>query len=193
MFRTLTIAALIALPIALVLLHLAAGKRLRAPESQDRRRFPRLESLSGIATAVSFVVLVLTGFYETLTSAGMMHGYPLMLHMAAGGAFAFFLIILILHRAESCWIGLHPSECENPPRFHPLQKFCFWVLVFLSLVLILTAVLAMYPLMGTGEQYLLLDLHRYAALGALVVAVIYVYLGFARRPVRVSASQGEAA
>lgn len=115
-------------------------------------RFPVLDKLLALAVALSFVVLALTGFYAALLGHELT-GYLLICHTGSGGAFAGSLALLAVFRAEVEGCGC---------------KCLFWILVLGGLGVVLSAVVMMQPWFGTHGQEVLVELHRYSALVALV-------------------------
>ena len=51
----------------------------------------------------------------------------------------------------------------------------FWLLLFSGLAVCLTMLLSMLPLFGTDGLEILLDIHRYAGLLAVVALVVHLY------------------
>jgi len=56
------------------------------------------------------------------------------------------------------------------------RKICFWLILFLALPVILSAVLSMFTLFGTYGQELLLGLHRYSTLSLALFSMAWLYL-----------------
>ena len=60
------------------------------------------------------------------------------------------------------------------------QKISFWLIVLVSLPVILSILLTMYPLFGTHGQEVLLYLHEYSALILVLVVVANFLFGQAK-------------
>lgn len=159
------------------------------------QRFSLLEILRKLVYLLAilcFVVLAVTGFYNRLIFDEPLSGYLLMLHATAAPVFAVCLAVLALMWADHCrfsgndWPWLSHLICrlcqKSPEQNKPseksgiMQKICFWLIILLSLPLILSIVLSMFPLFGTSIQKLLFDFHRYSALLLAMVAIIHTYL-----------------
>jgi hypothetical protein len=99
----------------------------------------------------------------------------------AGGLFAVSLSAVLLLRA-----GAYRPDAEPPagdtcvscpilksvPRAHLLTGL-FWTLTAAGFILVVTALLSMLPILHFGAQFPLLETHRYAALAALLAAVVF--------------------
>jgi len=176
MFHVITIVAVAIVAAGIAVRHFTAKGAAAAAAPPEARRFPRLDSLAGLALALTFVVLVLTGFVRGLVG-GAWSDWLLLTHVGTGAAFAVVLAVLVVFRAEACRFG--PGA--GPRRFSEAQKVCFWLIALTGLCLILTQAVAMLPLLGTWWQDFIADLHRYVALAALLAGMVYAYLAFVRR------------
>ncbi|MFA6563911.1 MAG: hypothetical protein WCV00_18565 [Verrucomicrobiia bacterium] len=115
-------------------------------------RFPVLDKLLTLVMGLSLAVLALTGFYAVLLGHELT-GYLLVCHTGTGGAFAGSLALLAVLRAEA------ESCC---------CKCLFWTLLIGGMGVVLTAVVMMQPWFGTHGQEVLVELHRYSSLLAVV-------------------------
>lgn len=124
-------------------------------------------------TIVSFAVLAVTGFGPLIFSKALT-GYILMTHATFAPVFAGSLAVLVLltvHRNrfdKNDW-PLFKGSCL-------IRKVCFWLIIILSLPVILSSVLSMFPIFGTQGQKCLLIIHRYCAITFAVVALIHTFL-----------------
>ena len=180
MFHVITIVAVAIVAAGIAVRHFAARGAAAAAAPPEARRFPRLDALAGLALALTFVVLVLTGFVRGLVG-GAWSDWLLLIHVGTGAAFAVVLAALVVLRADACRLGSGAA----PGRFSDAQKVCFWLIALAGLCLILTAAVAMLPLLGTWWQDFIADLHRYAALAALLAGMVYAYLACGRRGSRI--------
>jgi len=115
-------------------------------------RFPALDKLLTLVMVLSLALLALTGFYAALLGHELT-GYLLICHTGSGGAFAGSLALLAVFRAEAESCGC---------------KCLFWTLVLGGLGVVLSAVVMMQPWFGTHGQKVLVELHRYSSLLAVV-------------------------
>lgn len=149
----------------------------------------KLKNLVYLLTLLSFVVLVVTGFYPVLVLGEHLCGYLLMVHTSAGGVFSACLAFLAISWAQqnrfnqSDWPWLRrlirkeaAKEKFFPQNSDLARKACFWAILMLTLPVILSVILSMFPLFGTAGQYLLLNTHRYSTLLLAMVAIVHTYL-----------------
>ena len=61
-------------------------------------------------------------------------------------------------------------------RYELLTKICFWLIVVLALLVILSIVLNLFLVFGIDGQEFLLHLHGYSALALVVVGILHTYL-----------------
>ena len=180
MFHIITIVAIAVVAAGIAVWHFCAKGAAAAAAPPEARRFPRLDALAGLVLALTFVLLVLTGFLRDLVGIRLAD-WLLLIHVGTGAAFAVVLAALVVFRADACRLG--PSA--GPQRFSDAQKVCFWLIAFSGLCLILTVAVAMLPVLGTWWQDFIVDVHRYVALAALLVGMVYAYLAFVRRGAKV--------
>ncbi len=124
----------------------------------ERTKLARASILGG---GLATVVLALTGFGGTLW--GHLGGYPLLVHTAAGALFA-----LCLATGALILAGSHTAPS--------LKSLCFWVLGTSGVALILSVLVAMVPLLGTGAQHAALTVHTVAAVIFVLTAALYAVL-----------------
>ena len=157
-----------------------------------RRDSKRLVYVLGIA---SFIILILTGFLPILFTGNSLTGVALLLHVVAAPVFAVCIAIVGIIRADSH--RFEPGELRN--RFGLVteknngksskkqvnsvgQKITFWLFLLLSLPVMVSMILSMYPLFGTYGQEVLSHLHGYSALFLVIAVVMSFYLpGFTRK------------
>lgn len=198
MFQTISILAFLTTVVAIVIHWLAAP--VSAVQVLRLLRIDKQASLLGmlkklcyLVAAVSFLILGFTGFYPLLVRGEHISGYLMMIHATFSPVFALCLAILALTWAshfrfvrDDCpcvqrflrrVTRLRPAVPEGPCRWASVgRKVAFWAVMALSLPLIVSILLGMYPLFGTPWQELLLALHRWTALVFAIVAVLLTYL-----------------
>ncbi len=152
-----------------------------------------LKKLCYLVAVVCFVILGFTGFYPLLVRGEHISGYLMMIHATFAPVFALCLAILVL-----TWAGRYRFEVKECPclqrllrrvtrlsipeppgacqRTLVMQKGAFWAVVVLSLPLILSILLSMFPLFGTPWQNLLLATHRWTAVAFAVATLLLSYL-----------------
>ncbi|MFH1370539.1 MAG: cytochrome b/b6 domain-containing protein [Planctomycetota bacterium] len=147
-----------------------------------------LRKLVFLLAMLCFVVLVVTGFVPVIFLGSSIHGWWLFIHAIAAGVFAACLAVLAVLWADKNrldknywpWLNwiLHrqPKSTAPPEKYELKLRICFWLILVLSLPVILSAVLSMFPLFGTYWQEILLQLHRYSTLLLSLFAIAYLYL-----------------
>ncbi len=152
-----------------------------------------LKKLCYLLTVVCFVVLGFTGFYPLLARGGHISGYLMMIHATFAPIFAICLAILGLtwasgfrfEKTDCPWVQrllrrvtrMQVSVPEGACKWSlTVQKGAFWAVVVLSLPLILSILLSMFPLVGTHWQEILLAAHRWTAVVFAVAVIILTYM-----------------
>ena len=158
-----------------------------------RRDSKRLVYVLGIA---SFIILILTGFLPILFTGNSLTGVALLLHVVVAPVFAVCIAIVGI-----IWADAHrfvPGELRN--RFGLVteknngksskkqvnsvgRKITFWLVLLLSLPVMVSMILSMYPLFGTHGQEVLLNLHGYSALFLVIACVASFCFGIGVKPV----------
>jgi cytochrome b subunit of formate dehydrogenase len=151
-----------------------------------------LKKLVYLVTVLCFLVLALTGFWPLLVRGQHISGYLMMIHATFAPVFALCLAILAVtwagsysFAADDCaWVQrllrrttrLRVSAEEKPWRCSRLlQKVTFWLILFLALPLILSVIVSMFHLLGTGWQHTTLAIHRWTGLAFVIVAILFTY------------------
>jgi cytochrome b subunit of formate dehydrogenase len=147
-----------------------------------------LRKLVFLLALLCFVVLAVTGFVPRVVFGEAISRYWLMVHATAAPVFAGCMAILAVLWADknrlnkNYWPWLNkivrrqPKSTTPPEKYELKLKICFWAILVLSLPVIGTAVLSMFPLFGTHWQELCLQLHRYSTLLLSLFAICYLYL-----------------
>jgi formate dehydrogenase subunit gamma len=156
------------------------------PIAPPLRRLSVWERLLLLAAGVSFAVLAVTGFFPAIVHDEPLRGYLLMIHMVAAPVFAVALAAMALTWQRECRFRRHdaawlrgallrrqPRNDLPAGRFDAAQKIAFWTLVSCGASCIATMALAMLPLWGPEGIALLVEIHRYSALAALVAAIFH--------------------
>ncbi len=147
-----------------------------------------LRKLVFLLALLCFVILAVTGFVPRVVIGEAISGWWLFIHAIAAGIFAACLAILAVLWADenrldkNYWPWLNrilnrQPKSETPPEKYEIKlKICFWLILALSLPVILSAILSMFPLFGTHWQENLLLIHRYSTLFLSLFAIAYLYL-----------------
>ena len=164
-----------------------------ARQNTLNRLLPLLKLVRNLAYfvgVVSFVVLVVSGFYPLATGARL-SGYWVMAHATAAPVFAACLAVLALFWADRhSFCKLIAPKPENQEAtssdFCLCQKILFWLIVLSALPLIMAIVMMMFPLFAAHTQECLLQVHRGAALvsAIAVILLIAISLGHKVKPAK---------
>jgi hypothetical protein len=153
-------------------------------------RYPGWTKWIFAAFGASLAYLAVTGiFYAVFIPRGMF-GFPLLGHMAFGGLFAASLAALLLWRARAYAPGRGGAGAfagSAGPVFKKMSKDAFraalfWAMAVFGFVLITTALGSMLPLFTFDAQRAFIDIHRYAALGIVLCAIVFADLAFIPPP-----------
>jgi hypothetical protein len=174
-FPAVLVATLIA-TVGIVVLHLILALiGGRAPRA--RKRFNLWEKLIYLGTLVSVAVLGVTSFYTVLRFGGM-HQWWLFAHMFGAGAMTGVLPLLALTWCGASRFGrVSEQHAEETflPRFFWIPRVMFWMFLLAGFVVMVTMLVSMLPLFGSDGLEILLDIHRYAGLLAVVTLFIHFY------------------
>jgi hypothetical protein len=160
----------------LILLHLVLALIGGRP-TRPRKPLNVWEKLVYLGALFSVSVLGVTAFYSVL-KYGAMHQWWLFCHMFGAGAMVVVLPLLAITWCRPSRFGkTHAGEAEETyaPRFFWIPKLMFWLFLASGLTVMLTMLVSMLPLFGTDGLHVLLDIHRYAGLLAVVVLTIHFY------------------
>lgn len=147
-----------------------------------------LRKLVFLLALLCFVVLVVTGFVPPLILGKAISGWWLVIHATFSPVFAACVAVLAVMWADNSrfdknyWPWLNrvlrrlPQSTTAVEKYELSRKTCFWIILFLALPVMLSAVLSMFTLFGTYGQELLLVLHRYSTLSLALFSMAWLYL-----------------
>ena len=157
-------------------------------------RFGRESGRSGLArvrlivyrmTVICFFILALTGFLPVVFLGEHLTGTLLIIHVTIAPLFALLLAAIALLWAHRLRLRENDWHClvklwkrQSPDRdalSRCLLRAGFWLILLVSLPLILSVILGLYPLFGTEGIELLVSLHAYSALVLTLLALIEIY------------------
>lgn len=147
-------------------------------------REPVLEKWLDIGLYGSFLYLAASGFFFGIFIPRGLFGYPLVVHVMTGGLFAVCLTIVVLFK------GRHFISVPNPASLSTalldirkmgitparVRLWAFWLFAAAGFLLTLSALVPMLPLLPTGGQRFVFELHRYSALVSAVAAIVFAGL-----------------
>lgn len=145
------------------------------------RYYPGRQKWILAAFLLSFLYLAVSGFGFALFSSRGMFGSLLILHVMAGGVFAVSLAAMLFVRARHYrWDEPSPTvekraHCPLFKNVSPgfLQKALFWSFSLAGLLLTATALGSMLSWFSFETHLILIDVHRYAALTAILTAMAF--------------------
>jgi hypothetical protein len=146
----------------------------------------RARNIVAIVSGGLLLILALSGFLPVVFLGIHLSGVLLVIHVTAAPLFAIALSALALlhaHRLRfdesDLQFALGSGERDSHGK-DALVRFAlkagFWLILTLSLPLMLTVILGLFPLFGTGGETMLIRLHGYSALLLLVSALGELYL-----------------
>ncbi|MCK4646285.1 MAG: hypothetical protein KAU46_08540 [Candidatus Aminicenantes bacterium] len=146
-------------------------------------RYPAVEKWSIISLSLSFIFLAVSGFIYALFFTQSLHGYLLLFHVILGGIFAICLPLVVVLQApvfsfwseEAGFSNKIPGGRKRTGSVTLIQKILFWLFVISGFLLILTALTSMLPAFSLKDQLVMVDIHRYGALAALLSAIAFAY------------------
>jgi hypothetical protein len=162
---------------------------------KDRSIVTWLIRLAILAAMGSFAGLFLTGFIPMFMGLRL-SGYLLIAHVTFAPVFIISLMFLLLVRtqvhafvrANAEWVmellGLPLDAPLSPADPGLVTKGCFWAVAVLSLPLVLSSVMSMFPIFGTYGQELLFEVHRSTALVFTLVVLVHAYASVRHRVMR---------
>ena len=134
-----------------------------------------------VGLLASFLYLAASGFVYALFCSRPLTGIFLMAHVGLGGLFAVCLVLVVMIRAGtyafSASEGAVPEPQDPPPPL--VSRLLFWTFTGSGLLLISTALLMMLPLFAQPGHALVVELHRYSALAAVLSALAFAILNLA--------------
>lgn len=160
-----------ALLLIILVVHLIVARFTSRRRSGGRKR-GFITQLLHLAFIASVIVLAITAFGNILWF-GHMSGYALLTHLAAAGAFIFLLIAIALFYLPRP----DENELEDPLADQRwwLGRWSSWGLVLASLLAAGIMLLGMLPILGTDGLLQAIDMHRYAGLAVVVMAILHLY------------------
>jgi len=133
-----------------------------------------------ICLCCSFFYLAASGFLFALLFPRRLYGFPLMLHVCAGGVFAISLALALVLRAR--FYAFSPEEEKTEKNLSSTRSWIFfWLFIVAGFLLINTALVMMLPLFSLRVQIYLFEVHRYSALMAVLAAAAFLYFASVRK------------
>jgi len=147
-----------------------------------------LKKLVYAIALVCFILLSVTGFSLWFIPENKFSGYLMMAHVTFSPVFALCIAALAVmygynQRFEkSDWLFVSRifrcgAQDEAPASRGSVlvMKLCFWLICVLTIPLILSIVLSMFPIFGSEIQDILLQLHRYSALVLSIAGIVHTF------------------
>jgi hypothetical protein len=135
---------------------------------------------------VLMCVLGLTGFLQVIFTGGHPSGVLLLIHMIAAPLFALTLAVASLLWSHDQQLresdlpllgqvvrtGTFVADTARPA----VARALYWLILLLALPLLLSIILSLFPLFGTGGEECLIGLHGYSAVALVAVALLHGYI-----------------
>ncbi|MFW6171111.1 MAG: hypothetical protein ACODAD_11520 [Planctomycetota bacterium] len=162
--------------VGIILVHFVLAL-LGGKKAPPRPRWNLWERLVYWGALLSVAGLALTSFYPVLAFGTMRHWW-LFTHMFGAGVLVAVLPLIAINWAGPSCFG--PPDSSEPqqtqaPRFFSTTKVMFWLFLASGFVVVLTMLLSMLPVFGTEGMHILLDIHRYSGLIAVIALAFHFY------------------
>lgn len=148
-----------------------------------------LKKLVYAIALVCFILLSVTGFSLWVIPENKLSGYLMMAHVTFAPVFGLCMAALAVMYAysqrfdESDWLFVSRifrcgAQDEEPASRGSVlvMKLCFWLICVVTIPLIFSILLSMFPIFGSEIQDILLQLHRYSSLVLSIAAIVHTYL-----------------
>jgi hypothetical protein len=175
------------------------GRWTRAREIWAQRAALRTDRTLTVARRVFYMVtlplflaLAVTAFVPVLFLGERVSGVLLVIHVTIAPFFSLFFTALALlwaHRLRLHAGDWHVAGEATTPRtgsssgraapvkaIRLIVKAGFWFALVVSLPLMLSIILGLYPLFGTEGQEYLMRIHGYSALALFLIVVVHTYI-----------------
>jgi len=143
-------------------------EQLSAKNDEHEGMLPKIEYWVLTVVLVSAVLQTITGFFFGWFTSHPLSGFALLGHTALGGLYAAALCVLALIRSRSSALSVR-------------QKVAVWLVLVSGLALVLSILLAMFPIFGTYGQHICVIVHRIAALLALPALTVLLVTMYKKR------------
>ena len=137
-------------------------------ESEPASAIPPRGKLAYLAMLAGAILLAATGIGTFVLGQAPMTHWVLMAHVSAAPLFAVGLAWVALTWADHCRFGGAGAHQNGA------AKALLWLILSLGLVVILSGVVPMTPLFGTGGQHTLYLTHRYSAIGLAAALALHL-------------------
>ena len=132
----------------------------------------RLRGLAYPVAAVCAALLALTGFLPYILTGTPLDGFPLVVHVLAAPVFSLSVTLLLVlwahdQRFDATRIGWSSGAS---------RKLCFWLMAFLTPLILGPIILMMYPIFGTPGQEALRKLHFTSSLAFVLLGMVHARL-----------------
>lgn len=128
----------------------------------------RLTHLLSVLLFISYLLLLISGFGSIMIH-GSLTGYYLLFHISISAVFALLITCFAI-------VGCLYHSIRFRLDYQMGESVCFWGMLIVSLPVMLTAVLPMFPWFNTEGQNLLLSVHLTSS--ALFSLLIFCYILF---------------
>lgn len=174
----------IAAPITLIVLatlvvaHVVVRVAVRRPMTERRKyRWSIPEKLIYAGFVLSVVVLGATSLVSVL-AFGAMHGWWLVVHLVAAGAFVFFVAVMawtVAFRFNFA-VSQQANESTTDAPFPSISKIIFWIILLLSLIVVGVILASMFPVFATEQMLQLIEVHRLSGLALFAAVILHMLL-----------------
>jgi len=168
------------------------SKKILSSSINDKNRFESFIKFKYsilYLTLAMFLILFLSSFLPTLFTGEHLTGLFLVIHVTLAPVFAVAISLLLLFFSFS--FKLNQEDFENLPRIkednksvnNTKVKLTFWILALISIPLLSSIILILYPILGTESQNWNIIIHRISAMLFSIFVLVLIYYIFGSKKV----------
>lgn len=143
--------------------------------------------MSFYSSAILFIIMALSGFLPFVSMGTSLSGLALIIHVTAAPLFcltyAFYIILSAFQykfEYDNYLFVFHRNSIEGSSEFEAAKdnvilKSAFWISAVVSVPVIISIILSMFPIFSTSGMHYLTDLHRYSVLIFTISFVINIF------------------
>ena len=197
MFRLLSIIGILTPVVAILGHYIIFGPHHREVAGKERTitRFSFVERVIHFVTLISFGLLAGTGFGASICAGRPMSATVWLIHVVTAPVFGVAFTLAVLRWAENCRFSavdwkwalkaggyLGYKGHVDAERFNGGQKGFFWAACGLTVLIIASGILRIFPLLDPPLQEIVYHVHRFASLFMVMTIIAHAYLGSLANP-----------
>jgi len=150
-------------------------------EKSSIKILSKIKLLTLYTAFLLFIVMFITSFIPTTFTGEHLSGIFLIIHVTFAPLFAVTLVFLLIFYSyqlkfdHSDYEQLRDLNKVNTSKYFSIIKITFWSLAIVSIPLLMSIILILYPLLGTETQNLNIIIHRISAILFTLLVQILIY------------------